>query len=164
MYSGWLDLHRRAWYEEDRDLERQYGSRPDTWYLQGVDTLSIYWPGNGSSFVMSHIGSEDINSHEVVVEDCTVIYIRSHFGRNYRGSKIVLTSFPTLIFNTVISGMLCAGSVFNMRGNGLGTGGYTVTVRNRDMQLQCEFRIKDSRKIVTCPHIDWKHISMPLCN
>ena len=39
---------------------------------------------------MSHIGSEDINSHEVVVEDCTVIYIRSHFGRNYRGSKIVL--------------------------------------------------------------------------
>ena len=39
---------------------------------------------------MSHIGSEDINSHDVVVEDCTVIYIRSHFGRNYRGSKIVI--------------------------------------------------------------------------
>ena len=57
---------------------------------------------------MSHIGSEDINSHEVVVEDCTVIYIRSHFGRNYRGSKIVLINIiipniNTYLFNTVIS-------------------------------------------------------------
>ena len=83
---------------------------------------------------MSHIGSEDINSHDVVVEDCTVIYIRSHFGRNYRGSKIVIIIIIIPTINYSIASLVacyvhCAGSVFNMRGNGVGTGGYTITTR-----------------------------------
>ena len=56
---------------------------------------------------MSHIGSEDINSHDVVVEDCTVIYIRSHFGRNYRGSKIVIIIIIIPNINIQYSHLAC---------------------------------------------------------
>ena len=60
-------------------VEREW---KDLWY--GMTVI-----GNGSSFVLSHIGSENINSHPVIVEDSTVIYARSHFGA---GKEIVKQS------------------------------------------------------------------------
>ena len=37
----------------------------------------MYWQdGNGSTFVLSRIGNEDLNTHPLVVEDCTVVYAR----------------------------------------------------------------------------------------
>ena len=49
----------------------------------------IWNDSNGSSFVLSHIGSENINSHPVIVEDATVIYARSHYGA---GKEIIQQS------------------------------------------------------------------------
>ena len=47
---------------------------------RGMKRVVLWNDSNGSSFVLSHIGSESINSHPVIVEDCTVIYSRSHFA------------------------------------------------------------------------------------
>jgi len=48
-----------------------------------VKIISWRANGDGSSFVLSHIGSDSINSHPLIVEDCTVIYSRSHFAKGY---------------------------------------------------------------------------------
>eukprot|EP00093_Oithona_nana_P014605 14605.XXX_1038613_1038948_1 [CDS] Oithona nana genome sequencing. len=47
-----------------------------------------------------------MNTHDVAIEDCTVIYARAHW-HHWSG-----------------------GSVFNMRSNGKGEGGYTVYFKN----------------------------------
>ena len=39
--------------------------------------------------MIQHIGSENINSHPVIVEDSTVIYARSHYGA---GKEIIQQS------------------------------------------------------------------------
>ena len=68
----------------------------------------VLWnDSNGAAMVLSHLGSDSINSHAVEVRDTTVIYARSHFGTGFLGS-----------------------GVFNMRGKGGGTGGHTVTFTN----------------------------------
>ena len=56
--------------------------------------------------MFSHIGSPDLNTHELEIEDCTVVYSRAHW-HHWSG-----------------------GSIFNMRGAGKGDGGYTITFRN----------------------------------
>ena len=47
-----------------------------------------------------------MNTHPLIIEDCTVLYSRSH-GYHVPG-----------------------GGIFNMRGSGHGSGGYTITFRN----------------------------------
>ena len=54
---------------------------------------------------VSITGSESINEHPLIIEDCTVVYARSKFLHD-------------------------GGHVFNMRGNGQGSGGYTISFRN----------------------------------
>ena len=67
----------------------------------------MYWnDSNGSTFVLSHIGGDVLNSHPLVIEDCTVVYARAHW-HHWAG-----------------------GSIFNMRGQGGGSGGYTITFKN----------------------------------
>ena len=53
-----------------------------------------------------HLGLESLNSHPLVVEDCTVVYSRSK-GHTW-----------------------CGGRVFALRANGGGSGGDTVTFRD----------------------------------
>ena len=50
---------------------------------RGMKRVVIWNDSNGSSFVLSHIGSKSINSHPLIVADCTVIYARSHFAKGY---------------------------------------------------------------------------------
>ena len=67
----------------------------------------VFWnDSNGSTFVFSHIGTPVLNTHPLIIEDCTVVYSRSH-GYHVAG-----------------------GSIFNMRGSGQGSGGYTIVFRN----------------------------------
>ena len=67
----------------------------------------MFWnDSNGSTFVLSHIGTPVLNTHPLIIEDCTVLYSRSH-GYHVAG-----------------------GGIFNMRGSGHGSGGYTITFRN----------------------------------
>ena len=67
----------------------------------------MFWnDSNGSTFVLSHIGTPVLNTHPLIIEDCTVLYSRSH-GYHVPG-----------------------GGIFNMRGSGYGSGGYTITFRN----------------------------------
>ena len=56
---------------------------------KGMKRVVIWNDSNGSSFVLSHIGSENINSHPVIVEDSTVIYARSHYAA---GKEIIQQS------------------------------------------------------------------------
>ena len=56
--------------------------------------------------MLSSLGDEKLNSHPLVVEDCTVVYARAKW-HHWSG-----------------------GNLFNMRGEGGGDGGYTVTFRN----------------------------------
>ena len=56
--------------------------------------------------MLSSLGDEDLNSHPLVVEDCTVVYARATW-HHWSG-----------------------GNLFNMRGEGGGDGGFTVTFRN----------------------------------
>ena len=57
--------------------------------------------------MLSSLGGEKFNAEgPIVVEDCTVVYARAHW-HHWSG-----------------------GSLFNMRGEGGGEGGYTVTFRN----------------------------------
>ena len=48
----------------------------------------------------------DLNSHPLVIEDCTVVYARAYW-HHWSG-----------------------GNIFNMRGKGGGSGGYTITFKN----------------------------------
>ena len=52
------------------------------------------------------LGSDQLNTHPLIVEDCTVVYARAHWD-HWGG-----------------------GALFNMRGQGGGEGGYTLTFRN----------------------------------
>ena len=62
---------------------------------------------NGSTFVLSPVGGEKFNElGPLIVEDCTVVYARAHWD-HWGG-----------------------GALFNMRGQGGGEGGYTLTFRN----------------------------------
>ena len=47
---------------------------------KGMKRVVIWNDSNGASFVLSHIGSDRINTHPLIVEDCTVVYSRSHFA------------------------------------------------------------------------------------
>ena len=52
----------------------------------------------------------DLNTHELEIEDCTVVYTRS---KGHHGG---------------------GGCVFSMRGGGFGDGGYTITFRNINVE------------------------------
>ena len=56
--------------------------------------------------MVSHLGKEVLNSHPLIVEDCTVIYARAKWNE------------------------WSGGRLFNMRGDGGGSGGDTVTFRH----------------------------------
>lgn len=83
-------------------------TQDDSSYVQGRGIKRVvYWnDSNGSTFVLSHIGGDDLNSHQLVIEDCTVVYARAHW-HHWSG-----------------------GSLFNMRGSGHGSGGYNLIFRN----------------------------------
>ena len=53
-------------------------TQDDSSYVSGRGIKNvIYWnDSNGSTFVLSHIGGDDLNSHPLVIEDCTVVYAR----------------------------------------------------------------------------------------
>ena len=55
---------------------------------------------------MSPIGDDVLNSHPLVIEDCTVVYARATW-HHWAG-----------------------GRLFNMRGEGQGSGGYSIIFRN----------------------------------
>ena len=68
---------------------------------------TVIWnDSNGSAWVFSHIGAKDLNTHELEIEDCTVVYSRAHW-HHWSG-----------------------GAIFNMRGQGKGEGGYGIIFRN----------------------------------
>ena len=83
-------------------------AQDDTFYVTGrAMRRNVIWnDSNGSAWVFTHIGVADMNTHDVAIEDCTVIYARAHW-HHWSG-----------------------GSVFNMRSNGKGEGGYTVYFKN----------------------------------
>ena len=54
----------------------------------------------------SLLEGDDLNSHPLVIEDCTVVYARAYW-HHWSG-----------------------GNIFNMRGKGGGSGGYTITFKN----------------------------------
>ena len=71
-----------SWRSNAADDSNYVGGR-------GMKRVVLWNDSNGSSFVMSHIGSESINSHPVIVEDCTVIYSRSHFAAGKKSWLLV---------------------------------------------------------------------------
>ena len=72
---------------------------------RGMRRVVFWLDSNGCVFVLNHIGTENINSHPLVIEDITVVYAR--------------TKFPHV-----------GGNIFDLRGVGSGEGGYTITFRN----------------------------------
>ena len=90
----------------------------------------VLWnDSNGAAMVLSHLGSDSINSHEVEVQDTTVIYARCHFGTGFLGC-----------------------GVFNMRGKGGGSGGHTVTFSN----IVATRNAASPRRLVLAAHYDSK--------
>ena len=83
-------------------------SQDDSSYVTGKGMRRIvYWQdSNGSTFVLTPLGGDSLNSHALLVEDCTVVYSRAHW-HHWAG-----------------------GNLFNMRGSGGGSGGYSLTFRN----------------------------------
>ena len=83
-------------------------TQDDSSYISGRGIKRVvYWnDSNGSTFVLSHIGGGVLNSHPLIIEDCTVVYARAHW-HHWSG-----------------------GNIFNMRGSGQGSGGYTITFKN----------------------------------
>ena len=71
---------------------------------RGIRRVVLWSDANGSSFVLSPIGN--MHNNQLVIEDCDVIYNRSIFSQN-RG-----------------------GHVFNLRGEGSGSGGSNIIFRN----------------------------------
>jgi len=68
----------------------------------------VYWnDANGSTFVMAKIGNDWFEDHDIVVEDCTVVYAR----------RMLPAASP-------------GGRVFAVRGQGGGEGGTRLTFRN----------------------------------
>jgi len=83
-------------------------TQDDSFYVtgRGMRRNVIWNDSNGSAWVFSHIGQKTMNTHDVGIEDCTVIYARAHW-HHWSG-----------------------GNIFNMRSAGEGEGGYTVYFRN----------------------------------
>ena len=102
-------------------------TQDDSSYVNGRGMRRIvFWQdSNGSTFVMTQLGDEHINSHPLIIEDCTVVYSRSFYK---------LAKTPQLSLIILLSRAhwhhWSGGSLFNMRGKGEGSGGYTVTFRN----------------------------------
>ena len=66
----------------------------------------VFWnDANGSTFVLSAVGHQD-TTHELIVEDCTVVYARAVWHK------------------------WSGGRLFNMRGEGGGSGGDNIVFRN----------------------------------
>merc|ERR1712117_165492 len=83
-------------------------TQDDSTYVNGRGIRRVvYWQdGNGSTFVLTPLGSEQLNTHTLIVEDCTVVYARSKWANN------------------------SGGRLFSLRAGGGGSGGDTVTFRN----------------------------------
>jgi len=83
-------------------------TQDDSIYVNGHGIRRVvFWnDANGSAFVLSNVGNEGIESHPLVVEDCTVVYARATW-HHWSG-----------------------GRLFNMRGEGGGEGGRQLTFRN----------------------------------
>ena len=47
---------------------------------RGMRRVVFWQDSNGSTFVLTQLGSENINSHPLVIEDCTVVYSRSLYN------------------------------------------------------------------------------------
>ena len=99
-------------------------------YIIFPSRVVIWNDSNGSAWVLSHIGWETLNTHELEVEDCTVIYSRASW-HHWSG-----------------------GNIFNMRGEGAGDGGYSLIFRNIKVEdprptLQ-PFKILMEGKYVSC--------------
>ena len=73
---------------------------------RGMKRIVIWNDSNGASFVLSHIGSERINTHPVIVEDCSVIYARSHFAA---GKEMINSGLGILKINTFLLILSCRG-------------------------------------------------------
>ena len=54
-------------------------TQDDSTYVSGQGIRRVlYWQDcNGSTFVLSPLGGDSLNSHPLVVEDCTVLYARA---------------------------------------------------------------------------------------
>ena len=72
---------------------------------RGMRRVVFWLDSNGCVFILNHIGTEGINAHPLVIEDISVVYVR--------------TKFPHV-----------GGNIFDLRGVGEGEGGYTITFRN----------------------------------
>jgi len=83
-------------------------TQDDSLYVngRGIRRVVLWQDSNGSSFVLSSIGQEEMNNHPLIVEDCTVVYSRAYW-HHWSG-----------------------GNLFNMRGEGKGSGGFTIEFRN----------------------------------
>jgi len=83
-------------------------TQDDSMYVNGRGIRRVvFWNDcNGSTFVLTPIGSEDFSSHPLVIEDCTVVYARAMWHK------------------------WSGGRLFSMRPKGGGSGGNTVTFRN----------------------------------
>ena len=83
-------------------------TQDDSTYVSGRGIRRVvYWQdANGSTFVLSPVGGENYEKHELVVEDCTVVYARAKW-HHWAG-----------------------GRLFNMRGEGGGAGGSRLVFRN----------------------------------
>jgi len=73
---------------------------------RGIRRVVLWQDANGSSFVLSGFGREKLNTHPLIIEDCTILYARARWN-HWSG-----------------------GNLFNMRGEGGGEGGFTVEFRN----------------------------------
>ena len=77
---------------------------------RGIKRVVFWKDSNGSTFKLSHIGSPGLNTHPLIVEDCTVVYSRSHYH------------------------YVAGSSVFNLNMRGGGSGGYTIIFRNINVE------------------------------
>ena len=93
-------------------------TQDDSTYVNGRGIRRVvYWQdANGSTFVLTPLGKDTLNSHELIVEDCTIIYARSK--------------------NAYWSG----GRLFSLRAGGGGSGGDTVTFRDNTVSELSNFR------------------------
>jgi len=85
-------------------------TQDDAVYVNGRGMRRVvFWnDANGSTFYLKPVGGEFIESHDLVIEDCTVVYARRMLPRAGSGG----------------------GRVFNMRGHGAGQGGSRLIFRN----------------------------------
>ena len=83
------------------------------WQVSNQKIMRIYCnkaivqDSNGATFLMNPIGNEEYDARGPhIIEDCTIVYTRTHWNH-----------WP-------------GAATFNMRGQGEGEGGYSVTFRN----------------------------------